>query len=64
MYLCYLDESGDPGPKSDTPAYIVSAILVEDRAWSGVFEDLVRFRPYLNRAFGLRMRDEVRPRNL
>ncbi len=64
MYLCYMDESGDPGPRSDTPAYTVSAILVEDRAWSGVFEDLVRFRRYLNREFGLRMRDEVKATQL
>ena len=61
MYLCYLDESGDPGvfTGTATPTYTVAAVLVHETQWLGLFEDILRFRRYLRQNFNLRMRDRA-----
>ena len=66
MYLCYMDESGDPGvgPGSPTPTYTVACVFVHDSHWVGLFEDTLRFRRYLRVNFGLRMRQEVKANEL
>jgi hypothetical protein len=65
MYLCYMDESGDPGPvNSPTPTYTVSAIFVHETEWVALSERLIGFRRYLRDAFGLRMRSEVKATQL
>jgi Protein of unknown function (DUF3800) len=66
VYLCYMDESGDPGTVagSPTPTYTVCGLLVPDNQWVALFEDLIRFRRYLRVSFGLRMRAEVKSTEL
>jgi hypothetical protein len=66
MYLCYLDESGDPGvvPGSPTPTYTVACVFVHASQWVPLFEDLLRFRRYLRQNFDLRMRQEVKANEL
>lgn len=66
MYVCYLDESGDPGPNagSPTPRYTVAAVLVEGTKWRDGLDDLVRFRRYLNREFGIPVRAEIKATDL
>lgn len=60
-----MDESGDPGVQnSPTLAYVVSAVLVTDRAWSSTLDDLVNFRRWVRTNFGLRMRAEVKANEL
>lgn len=66
MYLCYMDESGDTGvtPGSPTPTYTVAAVLVHETHWVQLFEDLIGFRRYLRKSFGLRMRAEIKATQL
>ncbi|MDW8337638.1 MAG: hypothetical protein RMM28_00680, partial [Thermoleophilia bacterium] len=66
MYLVYLDESGDAGvvAGSPTPTYTVACVIVHSNHWVALFEDLLRFRRYLNTNFGLRMREEVKASEL
>lgn len=61
MYLCYLDESGDPGYyNSPTKAFSLGCLIVEDRAWLLALDDIVGFRRFLKAKFGLKMRDELK----
>ena len=66
MFLCYMDESGDPGvhPGSPTPTYTVACVFVHASDWVGLFDDLIRFRRYLRANFGLRMRQEIKANEL
>lgn len=66
MYVCYLDESGDPGPTSGspTPRYTVAAVLIEGRAWRDALDDSIRFRGYLLREFGIPARAEIKATDL
>jgi hypothetical protein len=41
MYLCYIDESGDPGPAGSRHLILAAAVLFEGR-WSWVRQDLNR----------------------
>jgi hypothetical protein len=65
MFLCYMDESGDPGKVgSPTPTYTVACVFVHDSQWVRLFEDILRFRRYLRQHFALRMRAEVKAAEL
>jgi hypothetical protein len=66
VFLCYMDESGDPGVsrKSPTPTYTVACVFVHASHWVQLFEDMIRFRRYLRANFGLRMRQEVKANEL
>lgn len=66
MYLCYMDESGDPGvhPGSPTPTYTVSALFVHETEWVSIFDNLIAFRRYLRDSFGIRMRAEIKATQL
>jgi hypothetical protein len=66
VYLCYMDESGDPGvhPGSPTPTYTVSCLFIHDSHWVAAFEDTLRYRRYLSNNFGLRMRTEIKANEL
>jgi hypothetical protein len=66
MYLCYIDESGDPGvhPGSPTSTYTVAAVFVHASHWVSVFEDMIQFRRYLSQNFALRMRQEIKANEL
>jgi hypothetical protein len=61
-----MDESGDPGTSkgSPTPTYTVAAVLVNDRAWLEVFNQLIDFRRYVRTNYGVRMRDEIKASDL
>jgi hypothetical protein len=66
VYLCYMDESGDPGVHlgSPTPTYTVACLFIQDAHWVELFEDMILFRRYLRDNFGLRMREEVKANEL
>ena len=44
MLLAYIDASGDPGPKGPTSHYVLAAVIVQDKRWSAVFDDVLGFR--------------------
>ncbi len=60
MLLAYIDASGDPGPSGPTSHYVIAAVIVQDKQWSTVFDDVLGFRRYLRDQFGLKLRDEVK----
>lgn len=60
MYLAYMDESGDPGPRSAVPTYTVGCVFIHASQWADEFERVLNFRRYLRRDFGLKLRDEVK----
>jgi hypothetical protein len=65
MFLCYMDESGDPGVRnSPTLAYTVSALLVKDTSWASTLDILVNHRRWVKSNFGLAMRAEVKANEL
>lgn len=63
MHLFYLDESGDTGligSGSPTSAYVLSALIVNDKDWLATLDQVVSFRRFLKQQFGLRLRDELK----
>ena len=59
MILAYVDESGDVGAKGSR-SYVLACVLVPAAAWPSVFDDLIDFRRFLKREFGLPVRAEVK----
>jgi len=64
VYLVYIDESGDPGyPQADgsgTVHYTLSAVVVHDKDWLHTLNQIIAFRKFLQRIYGLKMRDELK----
>lgn len=63
MYLAYVDESGDVGAKGSR-SYVLACVLVQAGSWPSVFDDLIDFRRFLKRTFGLPIRAEVKASHL
>lgn len=60
----YVDESGDPGQyrgfsDGNSKHYILSGIVVHIRNWNATFNRLQRFRSYINKHYGLSIREEI-----
>src|SRR3972149_1921895 len=69
VYLFYVDESGDSGLRSGprpspTKAFVLAALIVEERAWLSVLDELVNFRRWVSKNFRIRMRDEIKAGHL
>ncbi len=60
MYLCYVDESGDPGLDSPTPHYILSGFIVHAAIWHPVLQALQEVRRRLKATFGFPVRAELK----
>ncbi len=62
MYFCYMDESGDAGwpPASQTRAFVLGGVLVHEDIWRDALDDLVRFRRFLRKEFGLQVDAELK----
>ncbi len=60
MYLCYVDESGDPGFNSPTKHYILSAFIVPAAQWRPLLTSLVDLRRRIKQSFGFPMRQELK----
>jgi hypothetical protein len=60
MYLLYVDESGDPGlTASPTNFFVLSGIVVHELRWNNCLDQMIDFRRRMQRAFGLRVREEI-----
>lgn len=56
----YVDESGDTGHNNSQAQYFVlSGIVLHEDSWLNMLSDLVDFRRYLRRRYGLGMREEI-----
>lgn len=64
MLLAYVDESGDSGyPQnvcSPTVAFALGVLLIDDRDWLEMLDQLVDLRRSFKNRFGLRMHDEIK----
>jgi len=61
MHLCYFDESGDAGyVNSPTPTFTLATVIVDEKDWLSTLDQLVYFRKFLRKRFGLRMNDELK----
>jgi hypothetical protein len=54
-----VDESGDAGPKGSL-TYCLGAVIVEAARWPDTFDDLIDFRRFLRRSFGIPVRAEIK----
>jgi hypothetical protein len=60
MYLMYADESGDTGlVNSPTRYYVLTGVVLHELSWQAYLDRLVDFRRRMQRAFGLRLREEL-----
>lgn len=61
MWLCYVDESGDSGyVGSRTGGFALGCVLVKDTSWLPALDDLISFRRFLRKNFGLPARAEIK----
>lgn len=61
MYLCYFDESGDPGYKNSlTHAFALACVVVHDTAWLSTLDQIISFRRFLRDEFKIPMRAELK----
>lgn len=63
MKLIYLDESGDNGLMSNnsmTRNFTLAAVAVDSDKWSSALNEMIGFRRFLKRNFGIQMRAEVK----
>jgi hypothetical protein len=61
MYFCYFDESGDSGYiNSPTPAFALAAVIVDDRDWLNLLDQIVSLRQYLRGQFHIPARAEIK----
>src|SRR5579862_9285358 len=59
VFMAYVDESGNIGVNG-SKTYSLACVFLEDTAWAGTFDDLIEFRRFLKRRFGVPVRAEVK----
>ena len=59
MYLLYVDESGDPGPKGQGSCFVLSGLIVHESKWSECFRLLKELRVTLRSEFKIRRNQEL-----
>src|SRR6266542_226301 len=59
MYLAYVDESGDSGPKG-SKSFSLGCLLIEDQVWPDVLDNTIDFRRFLRTRFGIPVRAELK----
>lgn len=65
MYLAYVDESGDDGTKPrSSVTYALGCVVVESALWASAFDEMIAFRRYVARAFGVPVRAEIKANHL
>lgn len=66
MYLLYVDESCDAGldEKSPTDYFILSGLVINERDWNSIIQDLIDFRRYVKDRWGVKERTEYKGAHL
>jgi hypothetical protein len=61
MHLAYVDESGNSAlPPRGSQSYVLACVILEDRMWPDVFDDLIEYRRFLRANFGIPVRAELK----
>jgi hypothetical protein len=61
VYIAYVDESGDDGAKrGSSRSYALGCVIIEGADWSATFDQMIAFRRYVNAAFGVPVRAELK----
>jgi uncharacterized protein DUF3800 len=61
VYLAYIDDSGNSGPPpGGTLSYALGCVLLEAKSWPAMFDDLIGFRRFLQKTFGVPVRTEIK----
>lgn len=59
MYLLYVDDSGDPGPKGAGQHFVLSGLVVHEARWAQCFRMIKELRAALRDEFGIRRNREL-----
>ena len=59
MYLLYVDESGDPGPKGEGNSFVLTGIVVHESRWHDCFRLIKDLRLTLRGQYGIRRNKEL-----
>jgi hypothetical protein len=59
VWFAYVDESGDAG-LAGSKTYSLGVVMVDTAAWPVVFDDLIDFRRFVRRQFGIPVRAEIK----
>jgi hypothetical protein len=63
VYLLYVDESGDPGPKGAGEHLVLSGLIVHESRWARCFKMVKELRGTLCDEFGIRRNAELHANN-
>ncbi|MBI3466801.1 MAG: DUF3800 domain-containing protein [Planctomycetes bacterium] len=63
MYLLYVDESGDPGPRGKEDFLVLSGLVVHETQWPACFRMVKDLRVALRDQFGIRRNQELHASN-
>jgi len=59
MYLLYVDESGDPGPRGIGDHFVLSGLIVHESRWHDCFRIIKDLRVTLREQYGIRRNQEL-----
>jgi len=59
VYVAYVDDSGDDGP-TGSQSYVLACVMVVGARWAPTFDQLINFRRFIKRQFGVPVRAEVK----
>lgn len=59
--LAYVDESGDDGVKrGSSKSYALGCVMLDSSSWAATFDQIIAFRRYVRREFGIPVRAELK----
>jgi hypothetical protein len=59
MYLMYVDESGDPGPRGGNEMFVLTGLVVHESRWADCFAIIKQLRRTLREGYGIRLNGEL-----
>jgi hypothetical protein len=59
VYIAYVDDSGDDGVDG-SQSYVLACVMVEASRWAATFDQLISFRRWVKRQFGVPVRAELK----
>jgi hypothetical protein len=59
MYIAYVDESGDDGPKG-SQSYALGCVMIDADDWTDTFDRMIAFRRFVRQRYGIPVRAELK----